>query len=297
MRNNAVISGKISVIVCDPCPLIAAGLQKNFQDDTKIHIQGEASDLRALSHRVASEPVDIALVDWSAIAWHDHESIKTLHEVTCHALLVILGMTETTRDRKRALEFGARGIVSKVSNTSQIKKALCRVFEGGIWLERSAAETLLDHVFSPPAGPQHELQRIELLTRREREIISLVCRSLRNKEIASALEISESTIWHHLTSIFSKLQVSDRLALVTFALRHNLNSFVDGASTPAACRRSPGITHTAKRPSRYHDSPRRPQEEIAMGARRPHSSHGSALPPKYGDPLPSDESGRITELS
>lgn len=238
MRAN-LANLKISVLVCDPCPLIAAGLEKNFADDSRIHILGEAPNLRALSQRVDSEPVQIALVDWSLIAWHDHDCVKTIREVSANTYLVLLGMTETTRDRKRALEFGARGIISKRSSAQQIKKALCRVSEGGIWLERSAAENLLDHVFSPPKGPQHELQRIEALTRREREIIALVCRSLRNKEIAATLFISESTVWHHLTSIFSKLQVGDRVSLVTFALRHNLNSFVDPASAVATSKRPP----------------------------------------------------------
>lgn len=195
------------------------------------------------------------------IAWHDHECVKTIREISANTFLVLLGMMETTRDRKRALEFGARGIISKRSNTQQIKKALCRVAEGGIWLERSAAETLLDHVFSPPSGPQHELQRIELLTRREREIISLVCRSLRNKEIAATLCISESTVWHHLTSIFSKLQVADRVSLVTLALRHNLNSFVDPASAVAKNRRLPVVISRRNLPART--SPNNPYQHPA----------------------------------
>ena len=78
------------------------------------------------------------------------------------------------------------------------------------------------------------MRRIELLTRREREVIGLVCRSLRNKEIASALFISESTVWHHLTSIFGKLHVSDRVSLVTFAFRHDLSSYIDHPSTNKA---------------------------------------------------------------
>ncbi len=65
-------------------------------------------------------------------------------------------------------------------------------------------------------------QRIERLTRRETQLLPLVCSSLRNKEIARQLGISESTVWHHLTSIFAKLEVEDRLGLATFAYRHQL---------------------------------------------------------------------------
>lgn len=236
MRNTA-LSERVTIAVCDPCPLIYAGLQKNFEDDPRINLVGDTTNLRALCQKIAAERIDIVLVDWTVIAWYDNDCMKMVREISDHAFLVLFGMTETTRDRKRALEFGARGIISKQSSAHQIRKALCRVAIGGIWLERSAAETLLDHVFSPPTGPQHELQRIELLTRREREVIALVCRSLRNKEIASALFISESTVWHHLTSIFGKLQISDRVSLVTLAFRHNLSSFFD--PTAAATRNRP----------------------------------------------------------
>jgi DNA-binding NarL/FixJ family response regulator len=234
MRSNTNISRRANVVVCDPCPLIFSGLQKNFEDDQRICFVGETPDLRALWQKIAAGGVNIALVDWSMVAWHDHECLKVVQEICAHALLVLLGMSESTRDRKRALEFGARGIISKRSSAHQVRRALHRVSDGGIWLEKSAAETLLDHVFLPPHGPQDELRRIEMLTRREREVIALVCRSLRNKEIASELSISESTVWHHLTSIFGKLQVADRVSLVTFAFRHDLSSYVDSTSNSKA---------------------------------------------------------------
>jgi DNA-binding NarL/FixJ family response regulator len=227
MRNDLEAPHMVRVVVCDPCPLIFSGLQKCFETDGRIKICGEAPKLRALCQRVAAGGVEIALVDWEMISWHDHECLKLVREISSHSLMVLFGMNETTRERKEALEFGIRGIVSKRSNALQIRRALCRVAEGGIWLEKSAAVTMLDQVFALSTGPQAELSRIELLTKREREVIALVCRSLRNKEIASTLFISESTVWHHMTSIFGKLHVTDRVSLVTFAFRHNLNSFVD----------------------------------------------------------------------
>jgi DNA-binding NarL/FixJ family response regulator len=232
MRAELEMYNRINVVVCDSCPMVFAGLQKSFEGDNRIHIADESPNLRALRQKVATGNFQIALVEWNLVGWHDHESVKLVREISAHCFLVLMGMTESTRDRKRALEFGIRGIVSKRSTAHQVRKALCRVAEGGIWLEKAAAERLLDHVFSPPSEPQDEYQRIELLTRREREVIGLVCRGLRNKEIASTLFISESTVWHHLTSIFGKIQVTDRVSLVTFAFRHNLDTWVD--RTPVA---------------------------------------------------------------
>jgi DNA-binding CsgD family transcriptional regulator len=65
-------------------------------------------------------------------------------------------------------------------------------------------------------------RRIEHLTHRERQLLPLVCLGLKNKEIALQLGIAESTVWHHLTSVFAKLQVGDRLGLANFAYGYRM---------------------------------------------------------------------------
>jgi DNA-binding CsgD family transcriptional regulator len=74
----------------------------------------------------------------------------------------------------------------------------------------------------PPSSTDSDPERIKHLTYRERQLLPLVCGGLRNKEIAQQLGISESTVWHHLTAIFTKLKVEDRVALVAFVYRHHL---------------------------------------------------------------------------
>ena len=72
-----------------------------------------------------------------------------------------------------------------------------------------------------PAGDR-ERAKIALLTRRERDVVALVSVGLNNKAIAIRLGISDTTVRHHLTSIFAKLDVPDRLALVVYAFQRNL---------------------------------------------------------------------------
>ena len=72
------------------------------------------------------------------------------------------------------------------------------------------------------SGP--EAVKIATLTKREHEIVSLLSEGLQNKQIASRLSISETTVRHHLTSIFNKLKVANRLALVIYAYRQGLAS-------------------------------------------------------------------------
>jgi DNA-binding NarL/FixJ family response regulator len=70
--------------------------------------------------------------------------------------------------------------------------------------------------------PEPDKEKIASLTEREREVIGLVGEGLKNKQIASRLFISETTVTHHLSSVFSKLEVSDRLELIIYAFRHGL---------------------------------------------------------------------------
>lgn len=87
--------------------------------------------------------------------------------------------------------------------------------------ETQPAESSLAGSCSAPSSTDTE-GRIEKLTRRERQIIPMVCSGLRNKEIAVQLGIAESTLWHHMTAIFTKLQVEDRLGLAALAYCHGL---------------------------------------------------------------------------
>jgi two-component system nitrate/nitrite response regulator NarL len=70
---------------------------------------------------------------------------------------------------------------------------------------------------------ESEKAKIATLTEREREVIARACEGLKNKQIAERLFISDTTVRHHLTSIFSKLDVSDRLELVIYAYRYGLD--------------------------------------------------------------------------
>jgi len=100
-------------------------------------------------------------------------------------------------------------------------KAINKVHQGEVWLDRSLMGSVLDEMTqAPEADPQKA--KIDSLTDREREVIALIAEGLKNKQIGQRLFISETTVTHHLSSIFSKLEVSDRLELVIYAFSRNL---------------------------------------------------------------------------
>jgi DNA-binding NarL/FixJ family response regulator len=116
------------------------------------------------------------------------------------------------------------GVLMKESPPAVLLKAIQKVVAGEFWLDRRTTASLLidmrrDANRSVEKAPVNKLAR---LSEREREVVSLVGEGLRNKQIAERLRISESTVRHHLTSVFDKLEVSDRLELVVYSFQNGL---------------------------------------------------------------------------
>jgi len=154
----------------------------------------------------------------------DEDGLSFLPEL-CQAsptsrVLVLTGVQNPDAHR-RAIRRGAMGIVLKEHAADQLLKAIMKVNDGEVWIERSMMGSMIQE-FNKPAMVDPEIAKIESLTDREREVIALIGEGLKNKQVGERLFISETTVTHHLSSVFSKLEVSDRLELIIYAFRHGL---------------------------------------------------------------------------
>src|SRR5262245_34619152 len=125
----------------------------------------------------------------------------------------------------QAARLGAMGIVLKTQTSEELFKAINKVYAGEVWLDRSLTAILIRSIArnDQQAKQVHaEAAALDLLTHREWEVATLAGEGLRSKEIGQRLFISEITVRHHLTSIFSKLDVSNRLGLILFFSRQKL---------------------------------------------------------------------------
>ena len=105
-------------------------------------------------------------------------------------------------------------------------KAIEKVYAGEVWLDRVMIANILNAKVQSKDSKEHTTAsaKIATLTKREREVIGLIGRGMKNKQIAEQLIISEATVRHHLSSIFAKLGVEDRLELVVYAYQHGIAS-------------------------------------------------------------------------
>jgi two-component system nitrate/nitrite response regulator NarL len=204
---------RAGIIVADPYPIILLGIRKIVEDDPRLELVAEVSTLGSLREKIKAETPDVALVDWS-MASQDLAATAALLRADQATSVLFLTVSENSQQRREILRLGARGVLSKYASPSQLQSALWQACSGHLPLDMSIA--------AMPATVSDSGHRIQQLTRREQQLIPLVCSGLRNKEIAQQLGIAESTVWHHLTSVFTKLRVEDRLGLAAFAYTHGL---------------------------------------------------------------------------
>jgi len=216
-RSKQMSSDRVRLIVADFCPLVVHGLIKIVDEDDNAEVVAGATSFPELWSKVVEVPSEIALIDWDLLRSNAIDAPRLMEATPSQTRVIVLIASESMHERRFALQLGARGILSKRSTAKEVLKAIWKVHRGGLSIEQRAAEALLDQTLSPDAA---EYRKGERLTNREREVALLVCRGLTNKQISAELSISETTVWHHLTSVFGKLEVSGRVGLVNYAHQH-----------------------------------------------------------------------------
>lgn len=168
-----------------------------------------------------SDPPNIIILD---IVLGDEDGLSLLPElraVAPNARVLVLTGLRSSESQRQAMRAGAMGIVLKEHAVEVLIKAIKKVHHGEVWLDRLTMGSVLQEM-TEEKQPDPDQEKIASLTDREREVVSLVGEGLKNKQIAAKLFISETTVTHHLSSVFSKLAVSDRLELIIYAFRHGL---------------------------------------------------------------------------
>ncbi len=116
---------------------------------------------------------------------------------------------------------GADGYVLKDSDANSLIKAIKDVKQGKTYIQPSIATMLKEEISSKDEADK-SLRKIKSLTNREYEVLSLIAEGLNNKDIAKKLYISEKTVKNHVSSIFKKLEVNDRIQAAIFAFKNNI---------------------------------------------------------------------------
>jgi DNA-binding NarL/FixJ family response regulator len=230
---KASIPRLIRVLLVDDQELVRRGIRSLLEQEPELRVIADVPlqpDVLALAK---AEQPDVIVLEPEAVNGGDI-ALDVISDFTIGApqsrILILTDFHDPQR-YTRFLVHGALGLVLKHQPPTVLVKAIKKLQEGEVWLERTSTAQLLRIATQKRREDNAVETKIRTLTKREREIINGICEGLRNAELASRLFISESTVRNHVTSILRKLKLANRFDLVVFAFRHH---FVDqsGAKVP-----------------------------------------------------------------
>jgi two-component system, NarL family, nitrate/nitrite response regulator NarL len=215
-------SPNIRIVIADNFPIFRDGLRRVLETQTDFLIVGEASD-GAEAFRLTSEVApDVLLLDRAMPGLSGLDVLRELVRAGIAVKTILMAAEIDKTEKIRCFQSGASGVVLKEIPTHLLVKSIRTVATGGYWIGRETVSDLVQALAqSEIAGGVRESHKCGL-TPRELEMLALIVSGYANKDIAQKCSVSEDTVKHHLTNIFDKTGVSNRLELALFAIHHRL---------------------------------------------------------------------------
>jgi DNA-binding NarL/FixJ family response regulator len=201
---------RIRVFCVDDHPIVREGLAGILLLQADMELVGEAGSGRdAIELHSALQP-DVLLLDLRLRDMSGYEVMEKIFTTFPKARVLVLTSLEGDADIERALALGASGYIVKGTGRDELVRAIRSVHAGKKHIPAEVAQRLAEHLASEKLSP------------RELEVLTLMARGKRNKEIGAELSIAEDTVKMHVKNILAKLEVNDRTEAVTIAMRRGI---------------------------------------------------------------------------
>jgi len=213
------------VLIVDDDPLVRSALSLMLGGQPDIAVVGEAGDGRDGVRMARERRADVVLMDIRMPQVSGLEATRTLYADPDPPHVIVLTTFDADEHVMSALAAGADGFLLKDTPPAQILEAIRSVAAGNPMLSPSVTRTLIDKVRTDPAADRavEARRRLEALTDRELEVALAVGRGMSNAEIASELFLSVPTVKAHVSRLFEKLEVTNRVQIAICVHESGLN--------------------------------------------------------------------------
>ncbi|MHB8766574.1 MAG: response regulator [Deferrisomatales bacterium] len=204
----------IRVILADDHPLILDGIEGLLAREGDFEIVARCRTGQAALEALREQAVDMLVLD---LRMPELDGIGVLRAMRSEGLATRVVVLTAAMDEESVLEairLGVRGVVLKEMAPGLLVQCLRKVHAGGQWLEKDSVGRALERLFQKESGAR---EAAAVLTPRELEVVQMVARGHRNREIAERLYVTEGTVKVHLHNIYEKLELDGRVELLLWA--------------------------------------------------------------------------------
>lgn len=216
---------KTQVTIFSTYKLVSDSLRVLLNSDRELAVLDVVGTNTELIQKVSKATPDVLLICLMDNEGKNIEVLPELFKIAPYTKVVILFTPNSQLDQPNALKNGVTGLVGANQNFRTLIRAIRQVSEGEVWLNQKLIAQLLGgdyYVSNNKSKTKSGFYKGDDLTNRENEVIKLVGLGMNNKDISKKLFISEATVRHHLSSIYSKLYIEDRLNLAIFAYQKGI---------------------------------------------------------------------------
>jgi two-component system response regulator DegU len=208
-------------MIADDHVLMREGLKQLLELEDDITVIAQAGDGEEAVKKATECSPNVILLDINMPKMNGIEVLRRFKDLGVDSKVIILTIHDDREYLLEAMKIGANGYVLKDSDADSLIKAIRDVNEGKTYIQPSIATMLVDEINKKDVQ-NGDIEKIRALTKREYEVLTLIAEGLNNKEIGDRLYISEKTVKNHVSSIFKKLDVNDRIQAAIFAYKNNI---------------------------------------------------------------------------
>jgi two-component system, NarL family, nitrate/nitrite response regulator NarL len=223
MKRATVKPAVTTVLIADDDPIVRQAVRSVLEVSGGFRVVGESEDGKMAAELVKETNPNILLLDLLMPNLPGLEALRAITTAGSEVRTILLCSAISAKQVLEALQLGARGVILK-KRVAELVPALEAVMRGQYWIESQSVSNVVQIVQQLAAAnpePSQSQNRFGL-TARETEIISFITQGCMNRDIANSLSITEETVKRHLTNIFNKVGMSNRLELALFAIEHGL---------------------------------------------------------------------------
>lgn len=209
------------IIICDDQAIIRDGLELLLKLERGIEIVGLAQDGAEAVDLSAAKSPDLVLMDLKMPGMNGVEATRRIRAQNPGIKILVLTTYDDDEWVFDAIRAGASGYLLKDTPREKVVEAIHGTVAGKSFVDPAVVGKVLDHVAHEQIKPSTGIT--EKLSEREVDVLRLLARGLSNKDIASQLHLSEGTVRNHVSTIFAKLEVTDRTQAAIIGIQHGLD--------------------------------------------------------------------------